>query len=279
MKKNVKIIIFVCVIVFAIAIIILSSILDKKSREKANKDITANRINNSINNNGNNEGDNYIQITYEATSEVFKIAGTDKTITIYQDFPTVVASDESVKNKLQAGIGKIANAEFAEYKKKVQDRINTKDDINAAFMEHFGNLQLKWSFINDRNDDKVVSIRNESSGNLGGVSWATKRGYSFSAETGDLLTIDNIAVNKEALRKYLNESIIKYIKSNYQKLGVSQDKLENITNTINIDDLTWYFSGSGLTVCFEKYKISPDSIEYTIDYDKLKDLVKDEYLK
>ena len=120
MKKSVKIIILVCVIALAIAIIILSSVVPKKVNNKNNQN---NGANNTTNGNGNVVSDDEnIKISYEATSEVFKIAGTDKTITVYQDFPTVEAKNEDVKNKLQANLGKIANEEFADYKKQVQDR-------------------------------------------------------------------------------------------------------------------------------------------------------------
>lgn len=274
MKKSIKIIILVCVILIAISIIILFSVLPRKANNNTIVNNTSNR-NDVVTKND----DDYVKITYEATSEVFKISGTDKTITIYQDFPTVEADDENVKNKIQAGLGKIASVEFSDYKKQVQDRINDKTDIDASFMENYGNLQIRWTFSNDRNDDKVVSVKNESSGSLGGASWSNKKGYSFSTETGELLELKDIAINTDALKKYINETIIKYFKTNYQELGIYQDSLNKLNEIINIEDCTWYLSNSGLTICIEKYKVSPDTFEYTISYSKLKDLVKDEYLK
>lgn len=276
MKTSYKIIILIGVIASAIAIIILSSVLPHKvqnsnSKNNTNSVKSANNTNTIV-----DENNNYVNISYETTSEVFKIDGTDKTITVYQEFPIVYSSNESVKNKIQANLGKVASDEFESYKKQVKSRLV---DIDASFMENVGNLELKWSFSNDRNDSKVVSVKNVSSGSLGGVAWTNKRGYSYSSETGERLKIEDIAINPEALRKYVNETIIKYLRSNYQQLGIYQESLNNLSGIVNIDNLTWYLSSSGLTVCFDEHSISPDSIEYTIDYTKLEDLVKDEYLK
>ena len=281
MKTKTKIIIFTCVIFILIGMMILSSFLPKAKEKQQASSNTINNTTSPINvdQNGNNDGNNYVEITYAATSEVFKIDGTDKTITVYQDFPTVVADDENVKNKIQADLGKIANEEFSAYKKEVQERIDDPTGIDASYMENFGNLSLKWSFSNSRNDDKVISVKNESSGSLGGVSWDDVKGYSYSAETGDRLTINTIAINPDALKKYVNENIIKYFRANYQQLGIQQDVLSSLDEKINLDNLDWYFTSSGLTICFGKYYISPNSFEYTIKYGDLKDLVKEEYLK
>lgn len=281
MKTKTKIIIFTCVIFILIGMIILSSLLPKAKEKQQASSNTVNNTSSPINVDPGeeNEENEYVEITYAATSEVFKIEGTDKTITVYQDFPTVVADDEKVKNKIQSDIGKIANEEFSAYKKEVQERIDDPTGIDASYMENFGNLSLKWSFSNSRNDNKVISVKNESSGSLGGVSWDDVKGYSYSAETGDRLTINTIAINPDALKKYVNENIIKYFRANYQQLGIPQETLSSLNEKINIEKLNWYLTSSGFTICFGKYEVSPNSFEYTIKYGDLNDLVKEEFLK
>lgn len=278
MKQKTKIIIFVCAILILIGLIILSSLLPRaKNKNKTN---TTSNTSSPINNGtSTNEDDLYVKITYDATSEVYKFEGTDKTITVYQDYPTVVAENENVKNKIQADLGKIASDEFNEYKKQVQSRIDAKYGIDAAYMEGVGNLTLKWTFSNSRNDKKVISVANTSSGSLGGVSWDDRRGYSYSAETGDRITINDIAVNPDALKKYVNQETVKYLRQNYQKLGVYPNILNSLSDKINIDNMSWYLSNSGLTICFSKDAVSPNSFDFTIYYQDLNDLIKSEYLK
>ncbi|MBR2704673.1 MAG: DUF3298 domain-containing protein [Clostridia bacterium] len=276
MKQKTKIIIFVCIILILIGLIILSGIIPKKNK---NTNSVANTSSSPINNSsGGNENNLFVKITYNSTSEVYSFEGTDKTITVYQDFPTVDADDETVKNKIQTELGKIANDEFEAYKNEVQKRIDNKA-IDAVYMDYMGNLTLKWTFSNDRNDTKVVSVVNESTGGLGGVSWFAKKGYSFSSETGDRLTIKDIAINEEALKKYINEEIVKYLRKNYQSLGIYPDLIDKLNEKVDIDNMNWYLSGNGITVCFESDSVSPDTFDYTIKYDELDGLVKSEYLK
>lgn len=281
MKTRTKIIIFTCVILILIFLIILSSFWPKANQKKQDNNVNTNtNTNNPISTDpGGSEENLYVDITFDTTAEVFKIEGTDKTITVYQDFPNVSAEDETVKNKIQTELGKIANNEFEDYKKQVQKKIDTPNDIDAVYMEYIGNLTLKWSFTNNRNDKKVVSVKNESSGSLGGVGWDEKRGYSFSTETGELLTMKDIAVSYDALKKYVNEEIIKYFKANYQKLGIPQSSFDSLKDKIDIDKLTWYLSNSGLTICIPKDYVSPYTFEYTINYSDLTGLVKVDYLK
>lgn len=278
MKKSVKILALVCIILVAIAVIIISTII---SRNNYKQITTANTVSNtSTNNTVSSTTDNpYVKISYETTSKVYTVEGTEHTITVNQDFPTVIADDESVQNRIQSGLGKIANDEFSDYKKQVEDQLYDKYGIDSSFMDHVGDLSISWKFTNSRNDEKVVSVKNESDGSLGGVSWTSKRGYSFSSETGNLLNIEDIAIHPEACKKFISETLINYFKINFENLGLYEDVSNNLNESINIDDLTWYLSDSGLTVCFEKYQVSPDTFEYTIGYSKLDGYVKPEYLK
>ena len=279
MKKSFKIILFVCVILIAILIVIISGIKPKSNEENKTNTNTTTNTNTYTNSITSSNNDGYIQISYKTTSEVYRVQGTEHTITVNQDFPTVTASDEKVQNTMQSVLGGIANKEFSEYKNQVEERLNDKYGIDAEYMEHVGDLSLNWHFSNSRNDNKVVSVKNESNGSLGGVSWSTKRGYSFSSETGNLLKIEDIAIHTEACKKFINETIIKYFKENYSNLGISADTLSNLEGTIKIDDCTWYLSDSGLTICFEEHTVLPIAFEYTIEYSKLNGYVKPEYLK
>ena len=270
MKKSSKIIIIVCVILSAIAIIISSMITSVGDKKK--KVGTRNNTNTS-------EDSVYVAIKYDTTSAVYEINGTNHTITVNQDFPTVIAKDESVQNKMQSILGEIANNEFSEFKRYVEQIISDKYEVNAEYMESVGDLSLSWKFSNSRNDEKVVSVENESKGNLSGISWPSKRGYSFNAQTGELLKLEDIAISKEALRKYINETIMKYLKANYQKLGLNNNVMSNLTKLANIDNLYWYLSDSGLTICFEKGTFSDNAFSYTINYSSLEEYVTAEYLK
>ena len=277
MKKSTKIIIFSITILVIIGIVIVSTLTSKNTTTNSVNTITTNNTTNGTTNGTGTAEDNnnYIDITYENTSKVYNIEGSEHTITVNQEFPTVRANDTKVQNVLQEELGKIANDEFNEYKSKVEERLS---NYTASVMNNLGDLSVSWKFTNSRNDNKVVSVQNVSSGSLASVSWDTKRGYSFDATTGERLTIDKVANHKEALRKYINETTIKYLRLNAQKLGIQSVKVNDLENLINIDKLNWYFSRAGLTICFEKNYLSLESFEYTIPYYNLEGLIKPEYL-
>lgn len=287
MKKSYKIIILISVVAIAIAIIIISSLNRRKKSNSVNQ-IASNAVENSIENkvkedNGNDKNsteNEYVKISYEQTKQEFKVSGSQYTITVFQDYPKkVISSNQSVQNIIQEELGKIANEQFSEYKKIVQDRMKDPDLINADFMELHGNLSIGWSLSNSRNDDKVISVVSKSSGSLGGATWDEIRGYSFSAEDGNILTINEISINPNASKKYINSEIVKYLRANYQNLGIYSETYDKLSDSINIDNMIWYFSEKGLNVCFKKYQVSPNAFEYTISYSNLKDLIKPEYLK
>ena len=94
-----------------------------------------------------------------------------------------------------------------------------------------------------------------------------------------MLTLDSIAIHAEACKKYIKDDTIKYLRANYKNIGMNDQALNNLNEIVNLDEVTWYFSNTGLTLCFEQYKLVPGAFEYTIEYNKLVDLVKPEYLK
>lgn len=272
-KKIIAGIIFVLVFI-VIPLIIYSIVIKHKG---INKDGN-NYINTTSNNVDKNTKSN-IDITFSDNSKVYSINGTDKTVTVTQSFAKVSTVNTEVKNKIQKKLDEISEEEFSDYKKQVEEAISGEyPSINADFLNYVGNLSLKWSFEISRNDGKVISIKNVSSGGLGGVSWDNIKGYSFDVSTGELINqIKTITDNEDIFKKTVNENIEIYFRSNRQKLSlyneykaVSEGKIENNN---------WYLSNDGLTVCYEKYKISPFTFEYTIPYSKINNMLNSKFSK
>lgn len=272
-KKIIAGIIFVLVFI-VIALIIYSIVIKHKG---SNKDGN-NYINTTSNNVDKNTKSN-IDITFSDNSKVYSINGTDKTVTVTQSFAKVSTVNTEVKNKIQKKLDEISEEEFSDYKKQVEEAISGEyPSINADFLNYVGNLSLKWSFEISRNDGKVISIKNASSGGLGGVSWDNIKGYSFDVSTGELINqIKTLTDNEEEFTKYVDNNIESYFRSNKQKLSlyneykaVSEGKIENNN---------WYLSNDGLTICYEKYKISPFTFEYTIPYSKINNMLNSKFSK
>lgn len=272
-KKIIAGIIFVLAFI-VIALIIYSIVIKHKG---SNKDGN-NYINTTINNVDKNTTSN-IDITFSDNSKVYSINGTDKTVTVTQSFAKVSTVNTEVKNKIQKKLDEISEEEFSDYKKQVEEAISGEyPSINADFLNYVGNLSLKWSFEISRNDGKVISIKNVSSGGLGGVSWDNIKGYSFDVSTGELINqIKTLTDNEEEFTKYVDNNIETYFRSNKQKLSlyneykaVSEGKIENNN---------WYLSNDGLTICYEKYKISPFTFEYTIPYSKINNMLNSKVSK
>ena len=276
MKDKKKIIVgIIFILVFIVIALIIYSIVIK--HKGSNKDGN-NYINTASNNVDKNTKSN-IDITFSDNSKVYSINGTDKTVTVTQSFAKVSTVNTEVKNKIQKKLDEISEEEFSDYKKQVEEAISGEyPSINADFLNYVGNLSLKWSFEISRNDGKVISIKNVSSGGLGGVSWDNIKGYSFDVSTGELINqIKTITDNEDIFKKTVNENIEIYFRSNRQKLSlyneykaVSEGKIENNN---------WYLSNDGLTVCYEKYKISPFTFEYTIPYSKINNMLNSKVSK
>ncbi len=287
MKKNKKVIIIIGIVVFILIIIIVSTLLDYKQNNK--NDVALNNSSESVDEN-NIEKDNTeevseelnsapVSITYSIKTEEYNIEGTEHTIKVNQSYANVISSNNNIKQNLQAELDKIADEEFTNYKSKVEETINGEYPIDANFMEQVGDLSLSWSFINSRIDKGVISVKNVSSGSLGGVSWEAKKGYSFNARTGKRLTIDELSKGEKNLKELVNFELRNYIKTNAKRLGLYEDAMVNFEDKVNVDYLTWYLSDDGFTICFEKYKISPDTFEYTIPYEKLTGHMQLSYFK
>lgn len=270
-KRIIAGIIFVLMFVI-IAIIVYSFVTKYKGNDKKDNNNYINTTNNNVDKDDQNTTSN-IDITFSDNSKVYSINGTDKTVTVTQSFAKVSAVNTEVKNKIQKKLDKISEEEFSDYKKQVEEAISGEDpSINADFLNYVGNLSLKWSFEISRNDSKVISIKNVSTGSLGGVSWDNIKGYSFDVSTGELINeIKNITDNEQELTKFVDSNIENYFKSNKQKLSLYNEY--KAANEGKIEENNWYLSNDGLTVCYEKYKISPFTFEYTVPYSEINSML------
>lgn len=287
MEKNKKIIIMILCVAILIGIIIASTLLDHKENKKQKNTNTISTNKQVVNSNEVDSEEQIIKeldgkpvaITYENETEEYKIDGTDHTIKVNQSYAKVISDDDTIKENLQEELDKIANGEFSEYKKMVEEQLHGEYPIDADFMEYVGDLSLGWNFENSRIDKGIISIKNQSSGGLGGVSWENKRGYSFNALTGKRITIEELSINGKNLKSFINSELRSYISKNAQRLGLYEETMSNFDQKVNIDNLTWYLSDDGFTVCFDKYQICPDTFEYTIPYDKLIEYMQINFFK
>lgn len=281
MEKNKKIMFMIFLIIVFLIIIILI-LCDYK--EKKNKKITDNSVINNQVTDLDEEGSNNsikeqldgkpVSITYENQTKEYKIEGTEHTINVNQSYAKVVSEDETIKQNLQDELDKIADQEFEDYKSKVENQIYGEFPISADFMEYVGNLSLGWNFKNSRIDKGIISIKNESTGSLGGASWEDKRGYSFSPLTGKRLNVEDLSADGKDLKAFVNSELRSYLRENSQRLRLDEETMSNFDKKVNVDNLTWYLSEDGFTVCFGKYQVSSDAFEYTIPYENLKDYMQ-----
>ena len=135
-------------------------------------------------------------------------------------------------------------------------------------------------FAEERVDDKVISLVRNSYSYIGGAhGMSYVSGMNFNSNTGEKLTIDNIAQNKDAF--------IEEVKTYIQGLCESdeyKDRLmpgyEEYLDTILQDDL-WYFDSEGVTFIANQYVLAAYAegiLCFTVPYEELQNL-KPEYLK
>ncbi len=174
--------------------------------------------------------------------------------------------------------------------------IGGRDALIAAAQEHFdarqaegiegefGGYYLHREVTPARQTNGVLSLVYEDSYYTGGAHGGVNRtGINYDLQTGERLTLSNIAVDEASITSFFTDKILEISQGDAYKIeGVSMffdDYAENISSIV-MDGL-WYFSDEGMVFIANPYVLAPYSagtIEFTIPYDDLTGMIQDEYL-
>lgn len=129
-----------------------------------------------------------------------------------------------------------------------------------------------------RGDGTVISILFSdyiySGGVHGGTNWSA---VSFDTETGEMLTLNDLAEDAEALKTICITEIQN--RCEQMKDGLFEDYAEHMEELY--DDGLWYLNDSGLVFIANQYHLAPyaaGTLSFTIRYKALKGVLRDRYL-
>lgn len=129
-----------------------------------------------------------------------------------------------------------------------------------------------------RADRKVISLlRSEYSYSGGAHGYTLVYGLNYDSSTGNLLTLDDISEDKEALVTCVKNYIYDECDNGAYKDDVFPDYKPYVDNVV-ADDL-WYFDEEGITFIANAYELGPyamGTIYFHISYDEL-DGLKEAY--
>ncbi len=165
---------------------------------------------------------------------------------------------------------------------------------NYTYAVQSGTDSLPLTFTADRQasvfraDERVIAVRflsYEFTGGAHGMSVA--RAYNFDAETGALLTLEDLTTDLYAFRSRVSDYMIHLVEVDPDTSErVSADYINGYggyTNAMTslIRDGSWYLDESGLVVFSDLYEIGPYAsgiISFTIPYEQLDGLLADKWM-
>ncbi|MDD3416085.1 MAG: DUF3298 domain-containing protein [Lachnospiraceae bacterium] len=227
-----------------------------------------------------NSTSNNIIITSTIRNDEVKSDDGAVLINIDYDTPTITIPDN--KNA-SSKINDYLKAKEEEFFKSAYDYKTEANEFyinsgSTTVEDYYYGYSFSGSFSRERIDHSVISLTSEEYYYMGGAHGQTiKSGLNFDAATGELLTLQDISTNKDALIESAKSYILTVCKSPYYQELLFDDYEESIPSILV--DGNWYFSKGGLTFIANQYEIAPyvaGIIEFTIPYDQLVGL-KDTY--
>lgn len=203
----------------------------------------------------------------------------------YKDIATVEVSskDERAAQRINASLAELF-VKFradAEYTRKVAE-----DQAEGSVVE----LRYAATAAAQRCDVRVLSLTFDVSQDMGGVhADYTRLSRSYNADSGELLTLDDIARDDAQLRTYIKSYVVGIAAGANQADGETVatgadmlfDDFETTIGNIVDEGSNWYFNSEGLVVYANPYDIAPYSMgvmTFQIPYAALAEFIYDDFM-
>ena len=117
-------------------------------------------------------------------------------------------------------------------------------------------------------------------GGFGGVSWASKQGFNFNSQTGDILSLSDITKDN-ASKEYILNKVYNYLdkEASNENNCLFDDYKEKAKEEINKEG-NWYFTEYDLVIVLQKYSVACGAAgvkEINIPKDEINNYLKEEY--
>lgn len=185
----------------------------------------------------------YMEEEYNTKSDDGKIVTNNK-----RNIPVIVSKDRpEVANKIVSYLTKESDEFWNSNVKPMADQmIETNIQTDLLGVTHMFSTNL----INEY----IISFQLKTDGSFGGVSWNSISGYNFDAQTGELLSLNDIMSNADDfIANECKDDIITIAKSSEKELNENWEN--EFKNHIINNTKGYYLKKDGISIVFNKYEM------------------------
>lgn len=207
----------------------------------------------------------------------------DQTILVinYDDVTVTIEGNEEAQKEIMA--------EFAKRKEKFEEGLLLEETLEQARENPAVDGSLYYSeeqwYTLERNDGRILSFSTMWDAYEGGAHGQYMiYGVNFDAGTGKLLTIADIAQNKEAFQEICVQEMLRQCEDlRAQGLLFEEEMITpGLTEILEgkMEGEEWYFTEDGIRFVSNIYEIAPyaaGSIDFDIPYEMIREVLKEEY--
>lgn len=167
--------------------------------------------------------------------------------------------------------------QLKEYSDNVWNDIIKTSNLNVEELEK--NVGVEYIVNVIEQNDKYFTFVFDLSGSLGELEKSARDAYTFNTATGELLQFDAITDNEVLLIDKCYEILAGYLAHQEYSGDLEINWHNNLKALINQRGV-WYLTKDGIAFAFPKYSLGAGYIgviSYTVSYDDLGELVKEEY--
>ena len=279
MKKELK---YLVIVIIIIALLIGVS-MAKNKEEKQEENIVNEAQNNMVTDTAVsviNAADNQNNTSrYDVTfsTEYFSSYNekNERVCSSERNIPTIVnPSNPDSAKVIESDLRTIMDDFWENDIKVTSEEVKVRDaDEYVLGVKYFANLEYQ--------SDKVITFSIKLDGDFGGVSWNQYELYSYDAQTGELLTLNNVSTNSESLKVLLGERTKEQAKANQiqiedtEKVGVDVLLVEKMQSHGSFGIL-----GDGIHINYHKYDIATGAagvIEVKLEKDTANQYLLEKY--
>lgn len=214
-----------------------------------------------------------LYIRLEEGSDEYKTEDGTVLLTVNSAWPVVTADNEEAAGKINEyvksfdplGISVDSALEWAEA------------DYETWGKDNWFGYVLDTKFSSVRTDDSVISFFILAYSDMGGAHPnAVSAGLNFNPESGERLTLADVAMNEQTAVEAINKFILEETKKDEEGMFFEGYE-ENIKDILTED--TWYLAEDGMHIIGNEYIISPHAagiLDFVIPYEEA-DFLKEEY--
>lgn len=286
---NIKSIKYIAAIVILVAISIFVGI--KLGKESVNDSTDSNQVIDNITTNNIIDTDNAIRevsadnktnknlkydVSYSTEHFSSYNENNEKVCESERNIPTILNNNNPDSAKvIESDLRTIMDDVWENEVKKTSEEVKIRVDGDRILgVKYFVNMEYQTS--------RIITFSIKLDGDFGGVSWNRYELYSYDAQTGELLTLNNIGSDAENLKKQIVEktkdvtTVNQILIDDTGNVGIDKLLIEKMQSHGNFG-----ITGDGMHINYQKYDIANGAagiVEVLLEKDIANKYVYEKYL-